>query len=539
MAASMPFSVPLQGGLNKSTNSLALLRTPGVATKLRNFEVSIEGGYRRINGYTLFGGGSSVRPNTTEDIEGLAVYADGAIVIAGNDIFFSQDGTSYLQINKASVDASGDNFSTFSGRSELSLTNLDQCEFALFEGTTDYGELVITDKSGNNKPFLFKMTGTSSVLSSRTFFVSQITISGSKTAKFCTIHDNHLVVSGDTSSPNTIYYSATNDIDDFSGTGSGAITLEDKVVGLKSFRNELFIFCQNSIFKLININNSSTVAVVPVTKNVGCVDGQTIQEIAGDLIFLAPDGFRTVAGTARIGDVELGTISQAIQPIINKIVAASNTLQFSSVVIRDKSQYRMFYSTSSDTAATSKGIIGTLRPNGFEWSETLGIQAPAITSGFDSNGVEQFYHGDRNGYVYNHDTGNAFNPAGTSTNIEAEYQSPDFDYGDLGTLKTLDYAKIAFTPEGDAQPTLRIRFDYDSLNTPQPADIVLNSIPEPALFGLAIFNSQKFGASEQPLVRQSLTGSGHSNFFKIFSADTNAPYAINGLYITYRPSGRQ
>ena len=538
MAASLPFSVPLQGGLNKSTNSLALLRTPGVATKLRNFEVSIEGGYRRINGYTVFGGGSAVRPNTTEDIEGLSVYADGVVAVAGNDIFFSQDGTSYLQINKASVDASGDNFSTFSGRSELSLTSIDQCEFALFEGTSDYGELIITDKSGNNKPFLFKMTGTGTALSSRTYFVSQITISGSTTAKFCTIHDNHLVVSGDPSTPNTIYFSATGDIDSFSGSGSGSITLEDKVVGLKSFRNELFIFCQNSIFKLQNINNSSTIAVVPVTKNVGCVDGQTIQEIAGDLIFLAPDGFRTVAGTARIGDVELGTISQAIQPIINEILNTED-LQFSSVVIRDKSQYRMFYSADTQSTAGSKGIIGTLRPNGFEWSETLGIQAPAITSGFDSSGVEKFYHGDRDGHIYNHDTGNAFNPAGTSTNVEAEYQSPDFDYGDLGTLKTLDYAKIAFTPEGDAQPTLRIRFDYDSLSTPQPADIVLTEIPEPALFGVASFNSQKFGASEQPLVRQGLTGSGHSNFFKIFSADTNAPYAINGLYVTYRPSGRQ
>ena len=538
MAASLPFSVPLQGGLNKSTNSLALLRTPGVATKLRNFEVSIEGGYRRINGYTVFGGGSAVRPNTAEDIEGLSVYADGVVAVAGNDIFFSQDGTSYLQINKASVDASGDNFSTFSGRSELSLTSIDQCEFALFEGTSDYGELIITDKSGNNKPFLFKMTGTGTALSSRTYFVSQITISGSTTAKFCTIHDNHLVVSGDPSTPNTIYFSATGDIDSFSGSGSGSITLEDKVVGLKSFRNELFIFCQNSIFKLQNINNSSTIAVVPVTKNVGCVDGQTIQEIAGDLIFLAPDGFRTVAGTARIGDVELGTISQAIQPIINEILNTED-LQFSSVVIRDKSQYRMFYSADTQSTAGSKGIIGTLRPNGFEWSETLGIQAPAITSGFDSSGVEKFYHGDRDGHIYNHDTGNAFNPAGTSTNIEAEYQSPDFDYGDLGTLKTLDYAKIAFTPEGDAQPTLRIRFDYDSLSTPQPADIVLTEIPEPALFGVASFNSQKFGASEQPLVRQGLTGSGHSNFFKIFSADTNAPYAINGLYVTYRPSGRQ
>jgi len=538
VAASLPFSVPLQGGLNKSTNSLALLRTPGVATKLRNFEVSIEGGYRRINGYTVFGGGSAVRPNTAEDIEGLSVYADGVVAVAGNDIFFSQDGTSYLQINKASVDASGDNFSTFSGRSELSLTSIDQCEFALFEGTSDYGELVITDKSGNNKPFLFKMTGTGTALSSRTYFVSQITISGSTTAKFCTIHDNHLVVSGDPSTPNTIYFSATGDIDSFSGSGSGSITLEDKIVGLKSFRNELFIFCQNSIFKLQNINNSSTIAVVPVTKNVGCVDGQTIQEIAGDLIFLAPDGFRTVAGTARIGDVELGTISQAIQPIINEILNTED-LQFSSVVIRDKSQYRMFYSADTQSTAGSKGIIGTLRPNGFEWSETLGIQAPAITSGFDSSGVEKFYHGDRDGHIYNHDTGNAFNPAGTSTNIEAEYQSPDFDYGDLGTLKTLDYAKIAFTPEGDAQPTLRIRFDYDSLDTPQPADIVLTEIPEPALFGVASFNSQKFGASEQPLVRQGLTGSGHSNFFKIFSADTNAPYAINGLYINYRPSGRQ
>ena len=33
MASSQPFSVPLQGGLNKSTNALALLQTPGIATK--------------------------------------------------------------------------------------------------------------------------------------------------------------------------------------------------------------------------------------------------------------------------------------------------------------------------------------------------------------------------------------------------------------------------------------------------------------------------------------------------------------------------
>ena len=437
MAASQPFSVALVGGLVKSTNSSALLKTPGVATKLRNFEVSDEGTYRRINGFSLFG---DTLPNSSEDIEGLVVYADGLIAVAGNDVFFSQDAEStWLQLNKESVASGGDNYSAFTGRGELSLTGVDQCEFAIFEGPSDYGEVVITDKSGNNKPFLFKMTGTSSDVTTRTFFTSQITISGDTTAKFCTIHDQHLVVAGDPSTPNTIYYSSTNDIDSFSGSGAGSITLEDKVVGLKSFRNELFIFCRNSIFKLQNINVAASIAVVPVTKNVGCLDGQTIQEIAGDLVFLAPDGFRTVAGTSRIGDVELGTISQAIQPIINEIAQASSTLQFSSVVLRNKSQYRMFYSTTSSSQFTSKGIIGTLRANGFEWSETVGIQAPAITSGFNSSGVEKFFHGDRDGKIYNHNTGNSFN----GTSIEAEYQSPDYDYGDLGTLKTLDYVKLA------------------------------------------------------------------------------------------------
>ena len=532
MSLAQPFSVALVGGLVKSTNSSALLKTPGVATKLRNFEVSDEGTYRRINGFSLFG---DTLPNSLEDIEGLLVYADGLIAVAGNDIFFSQDGEStWLQLNKESVASGGDNFSTFSGRGELSLTNVDQCEFAIFEGASDFGEVVITDKSGNNKPFLFKMTGTNADVTARTFFASQITISGSTKAKFCTIHDQHLVVAGDPSTPNTIYYSGTNDIDSFSSSGSGSITLEDKVVGLKSFRNELFIFCRNSIFKLQNINNSSTIAVVPVTKNVGCLDGQTIQEIAGDLVFLAPDGFRTVAGTSRIGDVELGTISQAIQPIINEIANASDSLQFSSVVLRNKSQYRMFYSTNSSSQFTAKGIIGTLRANGFEWSETLGIQAPAITSGFSSTGVEKVFHGDRDGKIYNHNTGNSFN----GTSIAAEYQSPDYDYGDLGTRKTLDYVKLAFTPEGDCQPSLRVRYDYDSLDSPQPADIVLNSIPKPAIFGTAIFATSKFGATEQPLVQQNLTGSGHSNFFKVFSDDTKAPYSINGLYVNYRPSGR-
>ena len=103
---------------------------------------------------------ASCYPISAEDIEGLSVYADGVVAVAGNDIFFSQDGTSYLQLNKASVSGSGDNFSTFSGRSVSAFTAPEQSQFAVFEGVDDFGSVIMTDKSGSNKPFFFKMTGT-------------------------------------------------------------------------------------------------------------------------------------------------------------------------------------------------------------------------------------------------------------------------------------------------------------------------------------------------------------------------------------------
>ena len=54
MATSQPYTVAVNGGLVSSTNAIDLLKTPGVAKDLRNFEVSTEGGYRRINGYTKY-----------------------------------------------------------------------------------------------------------------------------------------------------------------------------------------------------------------------------------------------------------------------------------------------------------------------------------------------------------------------------------------------------------------------------------------------------------------------------------------------------
>ena len=532
MARSQPYTVACSGGLVKSVNSIDLLKSPGVAKTLQNFEVATEGGYRRINGYAKYKVGT-VTPTQptggTTTILGVFPYADGVVVCAGTDIFFSNDGATWLQINKLSH-SSGDNYTTFTGKSVITRTNQGQCSFALFEGATfDYGELNISD--GANVVFSFRMEGTGN-LNTRTFFTSEVQVDGTKAVKYVTVHDHHLIAAGVEDNLNTLYYSTKNTFSSFNSTQK--IAISDQIVGIKGFREDLFIFCENSIHKLININDSSNIAIVPVAENVGCLSGYSIQEIGGDLVFLAPDGIRTVAGTARIGDVELGTVSKAIQPLLISLARNIDDFVINSLVIREKSQYRLFYTNTGQPNVGQKGIIGTLRPNGFEWSETIGLEVTSVNSNFDNEGIEVYYHGDTNGYVYTHDSGNDFD----GSNIDAKYQTPDYDYGDLGTLKTLHYVKLSIAPEGDITPTLRVRYDYDSIELPQPADYSL-SVDAPSLFGSATFGSSVFGAGEQPLVRVALQGSGHSNSFRISTDDKKSPYIINGFYIDFIPSGRR
>ena len=536
MAASQPYTVACAGGLVKATNQIDLLKTPGVATDLSNFEVSIKGGYRRISGYSKLGAGDAALVSGSIDtILGVTPYADGVIACASTGIFFSQDGESWLKVSRSSVAGSVDDYTAFTGRSALARTSQGQVSFALFEGPTyDYGMLMIADV--NNLIYYFRMEGTGANINTRTFFSGTIdpTHSATKKAQHVTIHDKRLVAAGVEDNLSTVFYSSLLDPTSFNGTGAGSITLSDQIVGIRSFRQELFIFCRNSISKLQDING--TPVVVPVAKNIGCLSGYSIQEIGGDLIFLAPDGLRTVAGTARIGDVELGTVSTSIQPILTQLAENIDKYVLSSFVLREKSQYRLFYTDTSVVNSAQKGIIGTLRPNGFEWSEIRGIEVTSIGAGFNENGVEEYYHGDTDGFVLVHDSGNDFN----GTDILARYSTPDYDYGDLGTLKTLHYVRVSVSAEGIVAPELQVKYDFGSSDIPQPtSNFSFGTVNPPAIFAEAVFNTTVFGGSEAPMVRIPVQGSGTSSNFTVVTEDNKAPYTINGLYIDFIPSGRR
>ena len=597
-------SITVQGGLDLVSSSHALFRTPGAATKLQNFESSTTGGYRRINGYQKFGGASGVIPSgvSTESIEGLFPYANGVLVCQGDDIYWSTTGTSYTQVNKdtyktktgtvsvtagsptvtgsgtafltefaandriqinnvnyrvlsvtsdtvltldfnvvssvsgQAVKKSGMSSSDLSSATVVSRTNQDNCQFVNYESEGTYGTVYITD--GNNKIAEFQIT---TVGGSNVFHFETLERSTPVNPKRATIFSERLIVAGQSDSDSTVAYSTRLKPYDFTGASAGTIDTGDVIVGIKVFRNSLVVFCKNSIFELTNLD--STPILKSVTKNIGCVDGNTIQEIGGDLVFLAPDGLRTVAGTARIGDVELSSISRKILPLINNLLANISSFKISSMVIRERSQYRLFYFQSGQAASSQKGIIGTFKfdANGvpaFEWSETLGMEIKKCTSDLDINNKEVQFGANESGYVYQLDTGNNFD----GSNIDAQFQTPDMDYGDNGLRKSLYAVKANIEPEGtNNNLKLLVRYDFESTEVPQPGAVAVGNLSSAAIFGASssVFGTSVFGAVVLPSKRMIVTGSGFSNNFKFFSNDTDAPYSVNGMFVSFIAGGRR
>ena len=591
-------SITVQGGLDLVSSSHALFRTPGAATRLQNFESATTGGYRRISGYQKWGGASAVIPSglSTDSIHGLTHYNDGVLVAQGDDLYYSTTGTSYLQVNKdtfaaiagtvninagsATVSGVGTTFTTsthvgdiikidnlyyhviaIASNTSLTIdkgahatkngltlyhgglaagslpaattiprTNQSNVQFINFESEGENGAIYIVD--GQNKLAEFQIDDDG-------YHFLEVDRSAPTGCKFIEKFSEWIIVAGKSTDPSTVYYSTRLKPYDFEGASSGSIDVGDVITGIKVFRNSLIIFCKNSIYELTNLD--STPIIKSVTKNIGCVNGNSIQEIGGDLIFLAPDGLRTVAGTARIDDVELSSISRKILPLINDLLDNIGNYTLSSIVIRERSQYRLFYYQSGQANSGQKGIIGTFKYSSegvpaFEWSQTKGLPVKFCTSALNNSGTEVIYHADESGYVYEHDTGNSFDGA----NVEAEFQTPDMDYGDNGLRKSLYKVKANIEPEGTQNDLLlRIRYDFESSEVPQPGNFAVGNLSSASLFGSAVFGTATFGASTLPSKSILVTGSGFSNNFKFFSNDTNSPYSVNGMFVSFIAGGRR
>ncbi len=373
---------------------------------------------------------------------------------------------------------------------------------------------------GYNKPF--KWDGT-------TFTTLTSAPSDVDAAEFVLFHKNQMFFA----KGQTLTFTAPYTDSDFSAAnGAGVIGVGGVITGLIVFREALIVFTEKSISQLTG-NTLQDFVLQPITRNVGCIAPDTIQEIGGDVIFLGPEGLRLLSATDRVGDFNLGVVSKPIQAEMTSLISSSST--FSSCVIKQKSQYRIFGYNDSVSSTNAKGVLGTQvlgnDTSQMSWAETVGIKAYVADSEY-VNQTETIVFANSDGYVYAMEKGSSFN----GSNIVASFATPFVPIQDPRIRKTFYKMVLHIDPEAGMSASLNLKYDFDTVGSIQPETIILSNTTGAVNFygnSTAKYGNTLYGTKLEKQFETQVIGSGFNVSLQIVSDSQDPPFSLDAATLEY------
>ena len=540
------------GGLNSNENNLALSESsPGGASRLINYEPSMFGGYRRVEGYREL-------DNNLGEVGQTGVTAEGKVL--GVFIYRNEHiGNPYFiaaRKDHASNTYSFYKYVFFAGW-QVMATGLPATALEVTKSGRTVEKIRAAQWNFGDGSHIAFVDGVNNCTVFDGVNWKQINPTGAGTAadpggpqalaapSVVEVFEKSIFLSGDSAFGPIVAYSAAADWYDFTAANAGQLVAGFSIVNIKPFRNNLFLFGNNDIKKVVP-DSTFAFLVENVTNNVGCIAKDSVVEIGGDLMFLSPDGLRPVAGTSKIGDVELQTLSKPIQGKLVDIIKNYDMDTVNSVVIRSKSQVRLFYGDDDDEPSESMGIIGALSANnaqiGWEFGELQGIRCSCCTSGYVGR-IEYILHGDYDGKVYQQEYGTSFN----GSDIISIYSTPYIDFGDTEERKVMRKINTFVRAEGPFELLLSVQFDWGDVNVARPSTYTQESEGQPVIYNgrninYVVGNGTSniiFGGASKPIMTTDVQGSGFSARASYVSIGQTQPHSIQGLVFEYSVAGRR
>jgi len=320
--------------------------------------------------------------------------------------------------------------------------------------------------------------------------------------------------------------------------GSGVISVGNAITGLIVFREQLIIFSQQKISRLVG-NTLSDFVLQPITLNIGCVDTDTIQEVGSDIMFLGPDGLRLLGATDKVGDFSIAVVSKPIQSEMTAFTGSSTS--FSSVVIREKSQYRIFGYNGNVTTQNAVGVLGTQtigdQTGALSWAELRGIKAYVADSDYYGR-VETAVFSNTDGYVYEMEQGNSFDGA----NIIATFSTPFVPMEDPRIRKAFYKLFLYTDPLGSVTTSVNLKLDFDDEGVIQPDTITLsNQTGAVGFYGssTATYGTVRYGTKLKKLFQTQVVGSGFTVSLQFVSESTDPAFSLDAATLEYSTYDRR
>ncbi len=511
---------------------LAAWENVAIAIRNNNVYSSTGSGWTRINvpsyGTVLVDGGSQT--GGTLAVDGLTgiPQAGDTFTIAGVELIYTVTATATVTGGDATLAISPNLATSPADNAAITFltanrTSLSKNRFTKYRiGTSQK----IASVDGTNYPFVYDGTTYTQLNSAPSDVLG---------AEHIVFFKNQLFFA----KGNVLNFTAPYTDSDFNtANGAGNISVGSTITGLVVFRDQLIIFSEDKIDRLTG-NTLSDFVLQPITRNIGCVDTDTIQEIGSDVMFLGPDGLRLLSATDRIGDIDLAVVSKAIQKEVTDVLTANTS--FASVVIKKKSQYRLLGYNANINATSATGILGTQlageQATYFGWAELRGIKAYVADSDYRNN-IETVVFSNADGYVYEMESGNSFD----GSNILATFSTPFVPVTDPRIRKTFYKLFLYTDPQGSVDIDVSLKLDFDDAGVIQPPAIIFsNTTGVVGFYGSpnSTYGTTVYGNKLKKLFQSQLIGSGFTVSLQFVSDSSDPPFSLDAATIEFASFDRR
>ncbi len=308
-------------------------------------------------------------------------------------------------------------------------------------------------------------------------------------------------------------------------TGADALALDGRQTGFTSLPGSeataaLAIYTETRLHVLYG-TDSTNWNLVPFREAIGAYAG-SVQELAQPL-FLSGLGLTSLAAAQSYGNFAHSALSDAIHGELSfkrGAVAAS-------MVVRDKSQYRLFFTDGSGYYVTMRGDkVDGFMPVLFPDVVHLAYQA------IESDGTERLFFGDSDGWVYELDKGTSFDGDEIEGYLDLHFD--DLRRGGLHKGFLSAHAEVA--GNGYAEVGLLHAIDYGRTSVTQSVGATYAVSLSAPLYDSGLTYDSGLNYDGVPLtpIRFSLGGEGENISIRVRrQSDCTEPLCFSGFRIRY------
>lgn len=353
---------------------------------------------------------------------------------------------------------------------------------------------------------------------------------------YCRSHKNRLFAIGVASNPDRLYYSATDNHEDWSGLDAGAIDIfpgdgdpEGLVAIFPSIKGALFVAKRNRLYRVDTSNDDpANWTIQEVSRGIGCVGHNTVAAVGqDDILFMSDRGIHSLSATDQFGDFSSVFISKDIQ----KDFYSWNNGRYKHIWAAYVPTLNSVAFAITPEGAATNTEIHLFNVDDKQWYRFTGVTAESLWKAKIDN-VDTLMIGNTAGRI-SELTANQFNDNGSAIPFIVKTGTiyPD---GSPISVKGFKKVSLFYRPKGDYMLTARFKIDNYPLQT-LSFDLGgdFDALGTDFLLGTSVLGI----AQVVPSVTLPVDGYGHGFSLELVQNDLDEEAEIYGFAVEFEPAG--